>query len=277
MKPTLQSGSPAISPPPPIALTIAGSDSGGGAGIQADLHTFAEFGVHGVSALTAITAQNSQGVTAIHMVPRTIVRAQIEAVLADFPVAAIKIGMLGTPALAMEIGRILSDYPSIPVVLDPVLVATSGASLARGTLVNAIARHLLPRADLVTPNVPEAEALLNRPLRNRSQVLEGARAILGIGANAVLLKGGHLKGQMVDDLLVSATEEHWFSHPRLPVEGHGTGCTLSAAIAAGMARKQALEDAVANATDFVHRALSKAYRPGKSTLAFLDHRTTNKT
>ena len=271
MKPTSRPISTSLATPPPIVLTIAGSDSGGGAGIQADLHSFAAFGVHGASALTAVTAQNSSGVYAIQMLPRTIVLSQIQAVLEDFPVAAIKIGMLGTPTLALAIARILAEHPEIPVVLDPVLVATSGASLARGKLVHAIARHLLPRADLLTPNIPEAEALLNRRLRTRRQMLEGAKSLCAMGTDAVLLKAGHLNGPTVDDLLLSIKGERWFSHPRIAVEGHGTGCSLSAAIAAGLARKLSLEDAVAGASDFVHRALRHAYRPGKSSLAFLNH------
>lgn len=255
-----------------MALTIAGSDSGGGAGIQADLDTFASLGVHGLTALTAITAQNSRGVTAIQVLPKAMVRAQVLAVLADFPVAAIKIGMLGSPALAMEIARILTDHPAIPVVLDPVLVATSGASLARGKLAQAMARHLLPRADLVTPNIPEAEAFLGIRLRRRDQMRKSARGLQTLGARSVLLKGGHMTGSTVDDLLLSPGGERWFGHPRLKVEGHGTGCTLSAAIAAGMAHGLPLEDAVASATDFVHRALVHAYQAGTSPLAFLDHR-----
>ena len=263
MKPTTRHNPPHLSSPPPIVLSIAGSDSGGGAGIQADLHSLAAFGVHAVTALTAVTAQNSRGVCAIQMMSKAIVLSQIQAVLADFPVAAIKIGMLGTPTLALAIARILAKHPEIPVVLDPVLVATSGASLARGKLVHAMARHLLPRADLLTPNIPEAEALLNRRLRTRRQMREGAQSLRAMGARAVLLT--------VDDLLLSAKGEFWFSHPRIAVEGHGTGCSLSAAIAAGLARKLSLEDAVAGASDFVHRALRHAYRPGKSSLAFLNH------
>lgn len=271
MKPTTRHNSPHLSSPPPIVLSIAGSDSGGGAGIQADLHSLAAFGVHAVTALTAVTAQNSRGVCAIQMMSKAIVLSQIQAVLADFPVAAIKIGMLGTPTLALAIARILAKHPEIPVVLDPVLVATSGASLARGKLVHAMARHLLPRADLLTPNIPEAEALLNRRLRTRRQMREGAQSLRAMGARAVLLKAGHLSGPTVDDLLLSAKGEFWFSHSRIAVEGHGTGCSLSAAIAAGLARKLSLEDAVAGASDFVHRALRHAYRPGKSSLAFLNH------
>lgn len=256
---------------PEIALTIAGSDSGGGAGIQADLRTFAAFGVHGLSAITAITAQNTRGVTAISMLSPAMVRAQIETVLDDFPVAAIKTGMLGTAALARTIGRVLDAHASIPLIVDPVLVATSGHALARGNLTAAIKRHLVPRADLLTPNVPEAEQLLGRRLLERGDLLAAANELRALGAGAVLLKGGHLAGAEVHDVLVSASGTRWFTHPRIDVEGHGTGCTLAAAVAAGMAGKRCLEDAVAEAIEFVGLALARGYRPGRGEVVVLDH------
>lgn len=255
----------------PIALTIAGSDSGGGAGIQADLRSFAAFGVHGLSAITAITAQNTRGVQAIEMQPQRIVSAQINAVLGDFDVAAIKIGMLGTPALARTISAALQPRRDIPLVLDPVLVATTGADLSRGRLVAAIKRYLLPIADLLTPNVPEAEQLLDRTIRNRDDLLAAAVALRQTGANAVLLKGGHLPGSRVHDVLVGANGVQWFTHTRIDGEAHGTGCSLAAGIAASLACGANLEDAVAAAIDFVHRALARAYRPGKGDLLVLDH------
>lgn len=256
---------------PPIALTIAGSDSGGGAGIQADLRSFAAFGVHGLSAITAVTAQTTQGVSDIQMLSQQIVEAQIKAVLEDFPVAAIKIGMLGTPALCRTIGQVLSEHREIPLVVDPVLVATTGASLARGKMVAAIRRHLLPLADLLTPNLPEAEQLLGRSLETRDALLDAAHELRAAGASAVLLKGGHLPGPEVSDVLVTADRVQWFSHLRIDVEGHGTGCTLAAAIAAGMACGSTLETAVADAIDFVNRALKLAYRPGRGSVVVLDH------
>jgi len=256
---------------PPIALTIAGSDSGGGAGIQADLRTFAAFGVHGTTAITAVTAQNTRGVSAIAMLSPTMVRAQIDAVLDDFPVAAIKTGMIGTAALARMIGASLVAHPSIPLIVDPVLIATSGAALSRGNLTAAIKRHLLPRADLLTPNVPEAEQLLGRPVVTRDDLLSAALELRAMGARAVLLKGGHLPGDAVHDVLVSDSGTRWFAHPRLAVEGHGTGCTLAAATAAGLARQRCLEDAVAEAIDFVGKALALAYRPGRGEVVVLDH------
>ena len=257
--------------PPPIALTIAGSDSGGGAGIQADLRSFAAFGVHGLSVITAVTAQNTCGVFDIEMLPQRIVRTQIEAVLGDFDVGAIKIGMLGTPALARTISASLQTRRDIPLVLDPVLVATTGAELSRGRLVAAIRQYLLPHASLLTPNVPEAEQLLGRTITNRDHLLDAAHALRRIGAKAVLLKGGHLPGPEVHDVLVTSAGFHWFSHPRIDAEAHGTGCSLAAGIAADLARGASLEDAVAAGIDFVHRALGQAYRPGKGDLVILDH------
>ena len=257
--------------PPPCAMTIAGSDSGGGAGIQADLRSFAAFGVHGLSAITAVTAQNTCGVTDIEMLPQRIVRAQIGALLDDFRVGAIKIGMLGTPALCRAIAEALAGHRGIPLIVDPVLVATSGASLSRGRLVAAIRQHLIPRADLLTPNVPEAEQLLGRSLHNRDDLLDAAHDLRKQGARAVLLKGGHVPGAQVSDVLLSDSGTRWFSHPRIAVEGHGTGCTLAAAIAAGVAKGGSMETAVAAAIDFVNRGLALSYRPGKGSIAVLDH------
>ncbi|HMM65916.1 MAG TPA: bifunctional hydroxymethylpyrimidine kinase/phosphomethylpyrimidine kinase [Dokdonella sp.] len=262
---------PSTRPCPPIALTIAGSDSGGGAGIQADLRSFAAFGVHGLSAITAITAQHTRGVDAVRMLPQAIVRAQIDAVLGDFRVAAIKIGMLGTAALARTVGHALARHRAIPLVLDPVLIATSGDRLSRGGVVAALKRHLVPRATLLTPNLPEAEQLVGRRLRSREDLLEAAEELRGLGAQAVLLKGGHLRGATVHDVLVGANGTEWFSHARIAVEGHGTGCTLSAAVAAGLASGLPLAEAVAAAIDFVHRALALAYRPGRGRVVVLDH------
>jgi hydroxymethylpyrimidine/phosphomethylpyrimidine kinase len=256
---------------PAVALTIAGSDSGGGAGIQADLRSFAAYGVHGLTAITAVTAQNTCGVSAITMLSGRIVAAQIKAVLDDFTVAAIKIGMIGTPALCRTISESLAGARHIPLIVDPVLVATSGAALARGSLVAAIRRHLIPHADLLTPNIPEAEQLLGRSVRSRDDMLSAARDLRCLGANSVLLKGGHLDGPEVADLLVEAHGETWFTHPRIDVEGHGTGCTLAAAVAAGMANGLPLAKAVSEAISFVNRALSLAYRPGRGNVVVLDH------
>ncbi len=256
---------------PDIALTIAGSDSGGGAGIQADLRTFAAFAIHGVCAITAVTAQNTRGVTATHTMPRATLRAQLDAVLTDFRVGAIKIGMLATPSLAREVASILVRYPGIPVILDPVLVATTGAQLAKSDLAGALLKHLVTRADLLTPNLPEAERLLGRTIETTADMHAAATALLARGARAVLLKGGHLAGNQISDLLLTGSGEHWFHQRRIPGESHGTGCSLSSAIAAGMAHGKSLETAVEDAIGFVHAALRVGYRPGKGALRVLDH------
>lgn len=256
---------------PPIALTIAGSDSGGGAGIQADLRTFSAFGVHGLSAITAVTAQNTLGVTAVHEVPRATLRAQLDAVFADFRVGAVKTGMLASAALAREIARVLDDHPRVPFVLDPVLIATTGAALARDGLVAALRRHLFARADLLTPNIPEAETLLDRKIRNQTDMHAAAAELLDQGVRAVLLKGGHLRGSEVADLLLTHDAEHWFRQRRIRGESHGTGCSLASAIAAGLARGEPLDAAVEGAIGFVHAALVSGYHPGRGRLRVLDH------
>lgn len=259
----------AATSPLPIALTIAGSDSGGGAGIQADLRTFAAFGVHGTCAVTALTAQNTRGVEAVQTTARTVLRAQIEAVLKDFRVGAIKLGMLATPTLAREVVAVLAAHRRIPLILDPVLVATTGARLGTRALATTLRRDLLSRVDLVTPNIPEAETLLGRRIR-RSDMHAAATDLLDLGARAVLLKGGHLAGAEVSDLLLTRSAEHWFRQRRFAGEYHGTGCTLSAAIAACIARGAALDVAVETAIGFVQDALRAGYRPGKGRLRVLD-------
>jgi len=256
---------------PDIALTIAGSDSGGGAGIQADLRTFAAFGVHGVCAITAVTAQNTRQVAAIHVVPRAMLRAQLDAVLTDFRVGAIKIGMLATPCLAREVAAVLARHRRIPVILDPVLVATTGAHLAQTDLAAALLKHLLARADLLTPNIPEAERLLDCTIETTADMRTAAVALLARGARAVLLKGGHRAGNEILDLLLTRRGEHWFHQRRIRGQSHGTGCSLSAAIAAGIAHGNSLEVAVEGAIGFVHAALRAGYRPGKGALRVLDH------
>ena len=258
---------------PPAVLTIAGSDSGGGAGIEADLRTFASLGTHGLCVITAVTAQNTRAVAAIETMPPRIVEAQLDAVFDDFEVRAVKIGMLATAAVARTVAAVLNRHPRVPVVLDPVLVATTGARLARGDLAAPIRRHLLARADLVTPNVPETESLLGRRLRDASALPAAAEALLDLGARAVLLKGGHLSGSRVSDLLMTSDRKaHWFHHARIAAEGHGTGCTLSSAIAAYLARGDAMEVAVKKSIDYVHRALATGYEPGRGKLRVLNHR-----
>lgn len=267
-----QKGNTPLNPrPPEIVLTIAGSDSGGGAGIQADLRTFAAFGIHGVCAITAVTAQNTCGVSAIHTVPRAVLRAQLDAVLSDFPVKAIKIGMLATATIAREVASVLSTCAHMPVILDPVLVATTGAQLAKADLAGVIIKHLLARADLLTPNLPEAERLLGRTIASPHQMHAAAAALLAHGARAVLLKGGHLPGDDIADLLLTPQGEHWFHQHRIAGESHGTGCSLSSAIAAGIAQGRTLLDATTEAISFVQAALRVGYRPGVGHLRVLDH------
>ena len=257
---------------PPSVLTIAGSDSGGGAGIQADLKTFAAHGVHGLSAITAVTAQNTQAVTAVHPVPVRMVHAQIEALFADFDVRALKIGMLGTPRLVVAVASALVRHPGPPVVLDPVMVASSGAPLLRPDAIGALKRLLVPRATLLTPNLPEAELLLGRRIAGRAALEGAAGELLAMGSHAVLLKGGHAPGAMVLDLYLDRDGNRLeIRHRRLRVDGHGTGCTLSAAVAAGLALGHPLPHAVADAADYVNRALRAATRPGRGRVSVLSH------
>jgi len=256
---------------PVSVLTIAGSDSGGGAGIEADLRTFAAHGVHGLCVITAVTAQNTRSVTAIEPLAPRMVQAQLDAVFADFRIGAVKLGMLATPGIVRTIAKTLLAHPRVPVVVDPVLVATTGARLGRESLIAPLRRALLPRADLLTPNVPEAEALLGRRLRGERDLLQAARDLIDLGAHAVLLKGGHIAGSEIADLLLTRKSAHWFRHARIDAEGHGTGCTLASAVAANLALGLALPQAVGNAIDYVHRALAAGYSPGRGRLRVLDH------
>lgn len=241
------------------ALTIAGSDSGGGAGIQADLKTFSALGVYGASAITAITAQNTRAVTAIGETPPDLVAAQIEAVLGDIDIHAIKIGMLGSAAVIAAVAGAL-DARSVPVVLDPVMVAKSGDVLLRDDAVAALAEMLVPRADLLTPNLPEAARLLGcAPAQDADEMAAQARGLIARGARAVLLKGGHGSGPVCTDLLVTQASARAFTAARLPTRNtHGTGCTLSAAIAAWLARGADLETAVARAHAWLQGAIKAA-------------------
>jgi hydroxymethylpyrimidine/phosphomethylpyrimidine kinase len=244
---------------PPVALTIAGSDSGGGAGIQADLKTFSALGVYGASAITAITAQNTVGVSAVHAVPVAIVEAQIAAVLADLPVGAIKIGMLATAEIIGAVARALGAI-AIPIVLDPVMVATSGDRLIADDAVGALVRELLPRAVCVTPNLHEAAVLTGGEVAGDAAAMESqARAILALGARAVLIKGGHGTSAESVDLLVSPAGTRSYGAARVATRNtHGTGCSLSSAIAAGFARGLTLEAAVSEAKDWLSGAIAAA-------------------
>ncbi|MGD2045038.1 MAG: bifunctional hydroxymethylpyrimidine kinase/phosphomethylpyrimidine kinase [Gemmatimonadota bacterium] len=243
---------------PPIALTIAGSDSGGGAGIQADLKTFQAFGVFGTSAITAITAQNTRGVDAIHAVPVDVVRAQIDAVVSDLRPAALKSGMLATAELVSTVASAIHEHGLRRYVLDPVMVATSGDRLLEEDAVATIARKLVPLADLVTPNLPEAAILADMEVETPDEMVKAGRRILDLGAGAVLIKGGHLQGEIVDILLGSGEERRW-SRPRIDTQHtHGTGCTLSAAIAASLSLGRDLPDAVEQGIRFTGRAIAEA-------------------
>jgi hydroxymethylpyrimidine/phosphomethylpyrimidine kinase len=260
--------------PHPCAVSIAGSDSGGGAGIQADLRTFAAHRVHGLCVVTALTAQNTRGVSAVHEVPARMIDAQWQALLDDFRIGAIKTGMLGTRSQVRAVVRLLARRPApMPVVVDPVMVATSGAVLLAPDALADLRARLLPLADLLTPNLPEAELLLGRRIARGDDMVRAAHELLALGPRAVLLKGGHLAGNTVTDVLCTGSGMLGFRHRRLAVEGHGTGCTLSAAVAARLARGEPMVDAVRGAGDYVHRALRGAFRPGRGTIAVLDHFT----
>ncbi len=241
------------------ALTIAGSDSGGGAGIQADVKSFSAMGVYGATVITAITAQNTRAVTAVHPVPDDVVTAQIAAVLDDIDIGAIKIGMLGTPSLIEAVAEAISGFDG-PVVLDPVMIAKSGDALLQDTAIGALRSVLLPRATLLTPNLPEAAKLLDRrEATGVDAAMTQAQALLAIGAGAVLMKGGHAEGDTCTDLLVKPDAQQEFSAPRIDtVNTHGTGCSYSSAIAALLAQGWALPDAVAQAHGWLHDAITHA-------------------
>lgn len=246
----------------PIALTIAGSDSGGGAGIQADLKTFSAVGVYGACVITSLTAQNTRGVQAIHDVPAAFVRAQLDSVLSDLAISSVKIGMLSRPDTVAVVADVLAGGARRLIVLDPVMVATSGDRLLDRDAVAVLTERLMPLADLVTPNLPEAAAMLGEPQAGSEEDATGQAArLVGLGARAVLLKGGHADGPESVDLLVTRAGARRFASPRHPTRNtHGTGCTLSAAIAAGLAHGATLEEAVASAKRYVTAAIVAADR-----------------
>ncbi len=254
------------------ALTIAGSDSGGGAGIQADLKTFAAHGVHGLSAIAALTAQHTRGVTAVHVPPVAFLRAQVDACYDDFNIGAVKVGMLATADVIAAVVDALVAHDANGVVLDPVMVATSGAKLLDDDALLALRTLLLPLADVLTPNIPEAELLLGHAIVDGDAAERAVAGLLALGARAVLLKGGHLdEGDAVVDRYGDASGGGRLVHARIDVDGHGTGCTLSSAIAAQLCRGVAMDTACALATDYVHRALVSSYTPGRGAVAVLNH------
>lgn len=245
---------------PPIAVTIAGSDSSGGAGIQADLKTFSALGVYGASVITALTAQNTLGVTAIHDAPPDFITAQMDAVFSDLKVAAVKIGMLSRPATIAAVADALERLGARNIVLDPVMVAASGARLLEDAAIATLKARLLPLADVVTPNLPEAAALLNAPVAaDEAAMRTQGEALLALGAKAVLMKGGHGEGAESVDLLVTRDAVLRLPAPRHATRNtHGTGCTLSSAIASGLARGLTLAEAVRAAKTYITGAIAAA-------------------
>ncbi|WP_372014892.1 bifunctional hydroxymethylpyrimidine kinase/phosphomethylpyrimidine kinase [Pseudoxanthomonas sp. 10H] len=264
---------PAPADPRPVSvLTIAGSDSGGGAGIQADLKTFAAHGVHGLSAIAALTAQHTRGVTAVEVPPMDFLDAQIDACFDDFRIGAVKLGMLASAGVIETVARALERHRPAHVVLDPVMVATSGARLLEEDALDAMRQRLLPLASVVTPNLPEAELLLGWTIGDLAAMSQAASALRALGAPAVLLKGGHLAGPgEVVDILADAGGEQRTAHPRLRLDAHGTGCTLASAVAANLARGLSLRDACAGAVGYVQAALRGGCRPGRGDVLVLDH------
>ena len=254
------------------ALTIAGSDSGGGAGIQADLKTFAAHRVHGLSAIAALTAQHTRGVIAVNVPPMEFLHAQLDACFDDFDIGAVKLGMLANAEVIGVVADALQARRPPFIVLDPVMIATSGAKLLEDGALLALRTRLLPLASLVTPNLPEAELLLGHAITDLAAMREAAGELLALGTACVLLKGGHLPGDGdVVDLFADAAGIREIAHPRLRIEAHGTGCTLASAIAANLCLGLPLAEACATASDYVHAALRTGYRPGRSDIVVLDH------
>jgi hydroxymethylpyrimidine/phosphomethylpyrimidine kinase len=245
-----------------IALTIAGSDSGGGAGIQADLKTFSALGVYGASVITALTAQNTKGVSAIHDVPADFIAAQIDAVFSDLDVAAVKIGMVSQRAAIEAIAAGLERWRQSTVVLDPVMIAASGDRLLAPDAVDVLKRVLIPRALVITPNLPEAAALLDAPIaETEAEMRAQGERLLALGPKAVLVKGGHAEGAESVDLLVEPNTVTRLAADRIATRNtHGTGCTLSSAIAAGLAKGLSLAEAVRAAKTYLTDALAAAER-----------------
>jgi hydroxymethylpyrimidine/phosphomethylpyrimidine kinase len=244
---------------PPVVLSIAGSDSGGGAGIQADLKTFHAFGCFGTTAITAITAQNTLGVSAIHGIPTDMVRAQIAAVAEDLRPGALKSGMLASRELVETVADCIAEHRLENYVLDPVMVATSGARLLATDAERTVREKLVPLARLVTPNLHEAAIIAGFPVETVEQMRGAAEAIVAAGAGAVLVKGGHLASEEIVDILFDGRDWREWRHAKVPTTStHGTGCTLSAAIAAGVAHGRQLTEAIDDALDFLVKALETA-------------------
>ncbi len=242
------------------ALTIAGSDSGGGAGIQADLKAFSANGVFGMSAITAITAQNTQGVTGIHPVPTDMIQKQIEAIMDDIGTDAVKIGMLHSSAVIRTVVKTLEKYKMGNIVVDPVMVATSGDKLLQDEAIDTLIKELLPLAKLITPNIPEAEIILNRKIITKEDFINAAKDLSHTGADSVLLKSGHFENDSLSDMLyIPARDElvEFYESRIITKNTHGTGCTLSSAIAAHIAQGIELKEAVKAGLEYIHNAIEK--------------------
>jgi hydroxymethylpyrimidine/phosphomethylpyrimidine kinase len=246
----------------PVALTIAGSDSGGGAGIQADLKTFAALGVHGTSAITAVTAQNTLGVSGYVELPPDIIRAQIDEVVSDLAPAAAKTGMLASPQIIEVVAAAVREHGFAELVVDPVMVAKGGAKLLRDEAVEALREQLVPLAAVITPNLPEAEVLLGRPISSREERERAARDLVALGCRAAVVKGGHAALD-ADDVVFDGERIRWLAGPRIDTSNtHGSGCTFSAAIAASLAKGRGLDEALVEAKEFITAAIRAALEIG---------------
>ena len=265
----LQNKDMIVSATVPCALTIAGSDSSGCAGIQVDLKAFEAFGIHGLSVITAVTAQNMHEVRAIHRVPVQHVEQQLRAVFEAFPISAVKIGMLGSAATIVAIASFLRKHCRVPIVLDPVLVSSSGRRLLPAKALAVLQEQLIPLAEVLTPNVPEAAVLVGRRLSTTDDLRQAGRDLLGLGAKSILLKGGHHAGDPVCDYMMDAAGTRTFRHARMPIAARGTGCALSAAVAAGLARGRSRTAAVTAAEQYLQSALRDAYRPAQTRIRAL--------
>ncbi|MBT3381060.1 MAG: bifunctional hydroxymethylpyrimidine kinase/phosphomethylpyrimidine kinase [Lentisphaerae bacterium] len=254
----------------PVALTVAGSDSGGGAGIQADLAAFSYFDVFGTTAITAVTAQNPKAVTAVHPVPPTTVSAQVSAVMSEFSVAAIKTGMLFSAEIIAAVADVLGSRPGTPLVVDPVMVATSGAKLLQDVAIDALKARILPQAQLVTPNLPEAEILWGQAIPSLTSAIKAARALAGQVAGMALVKGGHGGSDVATDVLSDGDSVWLLEAPRCAARStHGTGCSLSAAAAACLALGQDPLESVVSAKAYVLGRLQSPARVGSDLFAML--------
>ncbi|MBF0177318.1 MAG: bifunctional hydroxymethylpyrimidine kinase/phosphomethylpyrimidine kinase [Magnetococcales bacterium] len=252
-------------------LIVAGSDPVGGAGLQADLKTVTALGGHAMTAVTAITVQDTRQLYTFFPLDPAWVVQQMRVVLQDVGVDCIKLGMLGSPGIVAAVAEVLRDIPDVPVVADPVLAAGGGGSLLQDGGMEILVRALLPRVTLLTPNIPEAEALTGMVITSPATMEQAAQKLAG-GGGSILLTGGHQPGEIIHDLLVAGQESHWFTSPRRPGPGfHGTGCTLASAVATGLAQGMPMLEAVARGIAFVHRAVAESYALGHGQLLLRHH------